>query len=314
MTRFIIYNIAAILLVFSAHAGFSAVDRYASVSIEPRQILIGEHANMSIEIEVPPGGIIIWPNKSTIEEIGIEVLRFGVPDTLSKAAKKLKMRQVHRITAWQEDYIALPPLEFLHIIESDTVLFQSAAMLFEVKTVEVDLYENLEDIKPIINIPITFSEILPYILIVLGLAVVTFLTIILIRRPKKTREKLTIWEKPSVPAHIAAISSLENLRMKKLWQQGKIKQHHSELTLILRKYLFKRYDLYAVEMTTAEIMLELPKILSDNYLTNSFNDIFVMADLVKFAKHTLGQEDHEKLLDKALEFVKSTIPREDKSQ
>lgn len=307
-------HIAALLVVFSPMGGFAEVDRSARVSIDPHQIQIGQPAELSIEIEAPAGGIIIWPHVSTFEEKDIEVLRFGVPDTLIKTDTSLKMRQVHRITAWEEAYIALPPLEFFQIIEIDTIRFQSTATLFEVKSIEVDMSDMIRDIKPLWNIPVSFREVLPYILTAIGLAILVFLIIKYIRRPKKAEEKLTIWEKPTVPAHIAAISSLETLRRKQLWQQGKIKQHHSELTFILRKYLLKRYGLDAVEMTTADILLSLPKYLTDETLIIEFNEIFVMADLVKFAKHAPEEDEHEQSLEKALDFVKNTIPKEGKSQ
>ncbi len=307
-------HIAALLVVLNPLALFADVDRFASVKIEPGEILIGQPTQMSIEIEVPAGGVIVWPDISKLEEKEIEVLRFGLPDTLVKTDTGLKMQQLHRITAWQESYIALPPLEFLHIIENDTVRFQSTALLFEVKSVEVDMSDMIRDIKPLWNIPITFREILPYFLATIALAILIFLIINYLRRTKKTEEKLTIWEKPTVPAHIAAISSLETLRRKQLWQQGKMKQHHSELTFILRNYLYKRYHLDAVEMTTAEILQTLPKYVADESLVKKFNEIFGMADLVKFAKHAPEEDEHDRSLGKALDFVKSTIPKEDTSQ
>ncbi len=307
-------HIAALLVVFTPFDGFTAVDRSVSVNIDPKQILIGQPAQISIEIEVPSGGIIVWPDISKYEEKEIEVLRFGVPDTLVKTESSLRMRQVHRITAWKESYIALPPLEFLHIFDNDTVRFQSTAMLFEIQSVEVDMTDMIRDIKPIWNIPITFREILPYLLAAIGLGILILLIIKYLKRPKKVEEKQTLWEKPSVPAHIAAISSLETLRRKQLWQQGKTKQYHSELTFILRKYLLKRYGLDAVEMTTADIRRALPKYLADESLVKKFNEIFVMADLVKFAKHAPDEDEHEQSLEMALDFVKSTIPKEETSQ
>ena len=307
-------HIAVLLVVFNPFSGFAVVDRSASVSIDPSEIQIGQPAELSIEIQAPAGGIIIWPDVSKFEEKDIEVLRFAAPDTLVKTDMSLKMRQVHRITAWEESYIALPPLEFLHIIENDTVRFQSTAKLFEVKSVEVDMSDMIRDIKPLWNIPLSFGEILPYLLAVIGLAIMIFLIIKYLRKPKKAEEKLTIWEKPTVPAHIAAISSLETLRRKQLWQQGKIKQHHSELTFILRKYLLKRYHLDAVEMTTADILRALPQYENDESLITKFNEIFVMADLVKFAKHAPEEDEHEQSLEKALDFVKNTAPKEDNKE
>ncbi len=63
------------------------------------------------------------------------------------------------------------------------------------------------------------------------------------------------FEKPKVPPYKTAIEQLEELRHKKLWQNGHVKAYYSEMTDIVRVYIENQFDVQAVEMTTDEILL-----------------------------------------------------------
>ncbi len=281
-------------------------DVEANIQLRPQEVLIGQPADLQITVTIPVDGLLIWPGQEQLEAQNIEILRFGVIDTLEHIDEKITMQQKHRITAWEEGYIPIPPLEFTFISEKDTIIFESKAQLFEVKGVEVDIQEAIRDIKPLFTFPWTFREILPYILVTVGVLLIILLLFLFLKNRKKPVEESTIWEKPEVPAHIAAISSLETLRRKELWQKGEIKAFHSELTAILRKYLYKRFHLDAIEMTTGEILHYLPEHIEDKELQSEFKLIFELADMVKFAKFKPDDQEHERMLEKALVFVKNT--------
>ncbi len=306
MTKILKTIILFTILAFDHAAANSAEETEVSVRIEPQEILIGQPADMQIRVRVPAEGKLIWPGREELEAHKIEILNFGMVDTLERSSEDVTMLQVHRITAWEEAYVPIPPLEFQYITANDTILFQSQAQLFEVKSVEVDMQEMYRDVKPLFSFPVTFREMLPYILVSLGVLLALFFLIRFIRKRKKPTEEPTIWEKPEVPAHIAAISGLETLRRKELWQKGQIKTYHSELTTILRKYLYKRFNLDALEMTTREIVGNLPVHVDDVAFRSDFIMIFELADRVKFAKFTPEDEAHIESLEKAIGFVKNT--------
>lgn len=299
-------SLLLLILFFAPLNVLGNEDIEASILLRPQEVLIGQPADLQITVSVPADGLLIWPGKEALEAQKIEILRFGMIDTLEQIDDKITLQQTNRITAWEEGYIPIPALEFSYITETDTIIFESKAALFEVKGVEVDMLEGYRDIKPLFGFPRTFREFLPYILLTVGVLLIVLLLILFLKRRKKPAEEPTIWEKPEVPAHIAAISSLETLRRKELWQRGEIKAFHSELTTILRKYLYKRYQLDAIEMTTGEILKFLPNHIEEKELINKFKLIFELADMVKFAKFKPEGEAHEQMLEKALEFVKKT--------
>ncbi len=285
-----------------------AYAQQARIELTPDEILMGQHGRMVIDIEAPSHGHIILPVFADTITGDIEVIRFGRPDTLHQNEKIISLRQTHVITAWEEGYYPVPPQRFKHIFEGDTTLFESRAALLQVKGVAVDMTEKYRDIRPIWLIPLTLWEVLRWVLLVIAIALLLFFLFKWLRQQKLDPPEPDIWEKPDVPAHIAAISSLETLRRKELWQAGKIKQYYSELTAILRLYIRKRFGIDAMEMTTAEIMRLLPQKTMDDTLTEQARGILETADLVKFAKHQPGSDEHVQVLEEALEFVRNTMP------
>ena len=108
------------------------------------------------------------------------------------------------------------------------------------------------------------------------------------------------------PAHEIALNKLKALSEKELWQKGMLKEYQSELTYIVREYLEKRYDIHALESTTAEIIRELKnEDISEDHKTQ-LSDMFRMADMVKFAKATPSLDIQSKLLNEAESFVSNT--------
>ena len=104
-----------------------------------------------------------------------------------------------------------------------------------------------------------------------------------------------------------AIGSLQRLKTRKLWEQGMEKEYFTDLTDILRVYLFERFGINAMEMTTRQIM--------DRIYESDLRDkkdyvkqILNVADFVKFAKVRPLPADSIAAYENALKFVEETIP------
>ena len=82
---------------------------------------------------------------------------------------------------------------------------------------------------------------------------------LLVRWIKMRRENRDFFGKPVVqdPPHIVALRSLEKTRAQKLWQAGKQKQFYTQVTDALRQYIAERYDVAALEQTSAEMFRDL---------------------------------------------------------
>ena len=282
-----------------------------SNSIEPSKILMGEPVELTFIIEFPDSFRLEMPVFNEQISSKIEILHYGKTDTLQAVEDhNIRINRTLRITSWEEGFHPVEPFTFRFLALNDTIEAESEPLLLEVEPFLIDEHTDLKDIKSVMAAPVTFREILPWLLIVTAVAAIIFGLTFYLKSRKPKAPAPTIWEKPDIPAHIAAISSLEKLKAQKLWQQGKIKQYHSQLTDILRHYLEKRFKINAMEMTSAEITLAFTGKPDDKRAEEILWDCLQLADLVKFAKHIPESNENEISMEAAFEFVNLTRLRE----
>jgi hypothetical protein len=179
--------------------------------------------------------------------------------------------------------------------------------MLQVNMVHVDTAKGIKDIKGPIQVPFNILEILPYIgyglLIALALLALYYF---IVRAARK--QKPLIIEKPKViiPPHVKALEELEKLALRKLWQEGKIKEYYTGITEILRAYIQERYGIGAPEMTTDEIMYALKRKDISELQKGKLRDILVLSDLVKFAKENPLPTEHESCFNASIDFVNET--------
>ena len=128
----------------------------------------------------------------------------------------------------------------------------------------------------------------------------------MLRRYKKVGHILP--QKPVPTPYEEAMTALRQLKAKGLWEQGLEKEYYTELTEILRHYLYRRFGINALEMTSRQIL----HCLSGNPETKDkrayFRKILDMADFVKFAKVRPLPDDNVASYDNAVRFVEETKP------
>lgn len=122
------------------------------------------------------------------------------------------------------------------------------------------------------------------------------------------REGTLLPKKPEPTPYEAAIAGLRQLKEKKLWEQGMEKEYYTDLTDILRRYLYGRFGINAVEMTSRQILAALSKNKEAADKRAYFRQILDMADFVKFAKVRPLPDDNVLAYDNALRFVEETKP------
>ena len=185
---------------------------------------------------------------------------------------------------------------------TDTLLFDPQEM--EVKTIQVDTTTYVpHDIKGQIRYPLTFKEILPYLLGCLLLAGLVALAVVLVRR----RQTALAAGAHKDPPYIVALRKLEGFRGEKYWAPEKQKTFYSGITDTLREYIASTFGIDACEMTTAEIFdaLKGNERLTEE-LYGSTKDLFELADFVKFAKHVASDAENAAALPQSVRFVTST--------
>ena len=293
---------------------WSGVDLKAQVeahaSLDSNYILVGDQINLILAVSCPVDYMIDWPQLNDTIISAIEILgKSKIDSSYSADNSQLLLKQTIRITSFDSGYYAIPPFQIKYK-ESGGQLIQyeeTEALLLEVSSVPVNMEEEIKDIKAPIEAPYTFKEALPWIIGLLLSIAIGFAAYYYMKKRKKDEPVFKASAKPKIPPHRIALDALDNLRHKKVWQSGLIKDYHTELTDIVREYISSRFFIHALEMTTDEIMEALNGTTTNDQAKQKVQQTFTMADLVKFAKMQPLPLEHDTSLNNAVDFIKETM-------
>jgi len=295
------YYILCIALLFTITLS-QAQEVTVKAMLDTNQFLIGDQIGLELSVKQPVSEFVGIPNIDQQINSELEILDQSENDTTLLETGHYLVKKRVTITAFDSGYFAVPPIPFLYY--SDTL--RSDTLIFKVNSLPVDTAKAIKDIKMPYEAPLSFAEVYPWVGGGLGLVILILVIIYIIRKIRRN-EPIIKRSKPLEPAHIIAYRDLERLKSSKLWQKDKIKEYYTELTDVLRMYLWNRYAIRTLERTSEEILNSLK--MSDFKEDEAFNllkDIFNVSDLVKFAKYQPMANQNELLLDEAFHFVDKT--------
>jgi len=273
-----------ILLLFISNFAFAQ-----TAKLDTNAILIGEQINFSISNTISETEV--WPTYDAFLVEGVEIIKEGKLDTSEKL-----ISQNFIITAWDSGSYYIPPIAF-------SATSKTQGLLLNVQTIILEEGAELKDIKQPMEAPIGWSDIWPWLL---GIVLLILIAYILKKYVFTKKEAIKI-EKPKViiPADIIALKELITLEKAKIWQEGKIKEYHSSLSEIVRRYTEERFQFIALELTTDEIIDELKSKLNQEQIQN-LKTLLQRADLAKFAKSKPIESENTESMLLAKNFVNKT--------
>ena len=260
-----------------------------TATLDSNTILIGQQINFTITNKVT--STKIWPTYNEFLVEGIEIIKASKIDTTDGV-----ITQEFIITAWDSGSYFIPAIAFSENSKTE-------GLLLNVQTIILAEDAELKDIKQPIEEPIGWSDIWPWLLGILILSLIIFI----LRKYVFNKNKQPIIVKPNViiAADISALKELNALEKAKIWQEGNVKEYHSQLSEIIRRYTENRFQFIALELTTDEILQELKSILSDDQL-NNLSTLLQRADLAKFAKSKPIDTENMESMVLAKGFVNAT--------
>jgi hypothetical protein len=283
------------------------VEAYAR--LDSTSIMIGDQIGLEVGIQLPESFAVLFPMFTDTLSRHIEILEKSEIDTLPDEGGYL-MRQNYLITSFDSGYFRLPDFEFLFHHIDDTVLYSStpAPMYLMVNVPEVDTTQAFKVIKGPMEEPYTFMEIFPWVL--LGLAIIGGIIFLIwyVRKRKQNKPLFRAKPKPVLPPDVLALQKIEELRLAKVWQQGRLKDYYTQLTDIAREYFEGRYRFEAMEMTSDEIMVVLKNHQVNDEAYGKMKEVLQLADLVKFAKAHPTPLENDLCLSHCEDFVRETRP------
>ncbi|MDR0799027.1 MAG: hypothetical protein LBN18_04640 [Dysgonamonadaceae bacterium] len=277
-------------------------------SIDSTQILIGEQTKIRLEIVTDPALSLKLPMPADSLVKGIEIIEISSVDTADLGTNRLSLKYDFLVTSFDSALYLIPPFQL--IAGLDTIYSNELAL--KVATLPVDTESRrFYDIKDVMTPRWVWTDYIWYVLIplfgLIALGLIAYLIYWLTTQKKPVVFKK---EEPALPPHVVALKALDEIKDQKLWQQGKAKLYHSEITDTLRKYMERRFSIAAMESTSGEILEQLQQTGAAGQVYEPLKQILQLADFVKFAKYQPLPGENELSLTNAYLFVNGTKQEE----
>lgn len=290
-------------LLFAGSVGFA---QDFTARFDSTKILIGNQTLLTLKVKLTDNKKVRFPNLPDTLAPGLEVVRQFATDT-TKADNGLLLTKRYLITSFDSGNYVVPQIPVLYFNGSQVDTLLSQPLKLRVNTVVADSTKvPLYGIKANIRAPYTFQEIALFVLAILllvGLIVLVYLYF----RKGKDEPIFSFRKKVIEPPHLIAFRELEQLKQKKLWQNGYVKEYYSELSSILRAYIDEKMEINAMEMTSFEII----SAIKENGYTNKaiferLVDMLNTSDLVKFAKYPADPIENDRAAVCVYDFIDDT--------
>jgi len=280
----------------------------AEAFTDSSKYLVGDYINLTVKVFYDEGVTVSNPLLKGLNK-NIEIIDINEPILKEENGKQV-VEFRYTVSVYDSVDITIDGIPVGYRIGKDTTqqTVLTNPINFSVYTLEVKPDEEIKDVKEPIKIPIDWLSILIYLVIILTAAGLAYF---LYKRYKKKYKKEIIEENiPRVPSYITALNSLHQLEEEKLWQKGMVKEYHSRITEIIRRYFEDRFYLPALELTTSEALSRLRERHDTVSILQTTEEFLTNADLVKFAKYNPVPDLNEEMMKQAYTIVERTIPKE----
>ncbi|MEE1190291.1 MAG: hypothetical protein UHN41_05945 [Bacteroidales bacterium] len=296
------------LLIASMFLSLESIGQEIQTKSDKKQYNIGDVIELTFSVPIQKGQHVdLIYNKENSDTLELQSTKIDTVQNNGKtflACKQTYMGFIPGVIALGDSVLVR-----YSVYTNETILRLQPAEI-EILQYQIDtLKTEIKDIKPLVEEPFSIKEILPLIYLILGIVALIvglyFLVRYLRNRPKENKPQIV--QKKQIPPHIKALKSLEDLRLKRLSEQGLKKQYYSELSEIVWIYLEERFSITACEMTTEEI-LEQMKRCSEISVSDFENlkKMFDISDLVKFAKYESDDFADKNAWSVSKDFVNNT--------
>lgn len=274
--------------------------------IDSIQILIGEQAHVTLSVTLPKGQKLVMPQFKPSQYIipGVEVLESSEADTVGLEDGVIKVSKIYTLTSFDENLYYLPPLK-VHVNGKE---YKTKNLALKVLTVPVDTLhpDKFFPPKDVQDNPFLWSEWSPVFwisVVMILLLSLGFYLIICLRENRPVIAHVRIIKR--VLPHQKAMSEIEKIKADRMSVSENQKEYYTRLTDTLRKYIEERFGFNAMEMTSAEIISRLRE-AEDRKMIDELRELFMTADLVKFAKYSTLINENDANLVNAIDFINST--------
>ena len=291
MRKFLIftYLILSTLLTFAQ----SSVE----AKIDPIEMMIGEQAQVTLTIQSNEEVKVEWPKFQPRQMLvpGVEVISTQQPTSNT---------MLITLTSFDGSLYHLPPFK----VKVNGKELKSEDLALKVVEVEVDTtqLDKMFPPKDVQDNPFRWSDwslsfwlsVLMLLLMALG-----YWLYLRLRDNKPIIAHIKIVKR--LLPHQKAMREIEQIKADKMVASENQKEYYTKLTDTLRRYIEERYNFSAMEMTSSEIIERLMA-ADDKQSLDELRQLFMTADLVKFAKYSTLINENDANLVNAIDFINQT--------
>lgn len=302
-------NFILVFFAFLTFLGFKAAaqDTQVTAKLDRTTIRIGDQVKLHLTVSQQKKEQVVFPVLADTLSSKMQVVSSSKTDTIidKNDQNSITVTRSYLITSFDAGQYKIAPFKFIK--GNDTL--KTEELLLDVASVKVDTTKSIYDIKQPLAVSYSFMDWLRdnWLYVLITLIIIASIGGLIYYLVQRARNKPVIEvAKPVIPIHTLALNKLNELRDKKLWQRGEVKEYYIELTDVIREYLEKRYAIKTQEKTTDEIFegLQHADITAED--KNMLFQLLRNADLVKFAKGNPVAFENEQSMLNAVELVSKT--------
>ena len=297
-------------LVFLIALTISVLRLSAQVSVEVQidsiEMFVGQQVHLTLTAHAKENAKVEFPAFKPTQYItpGVEVLNSEQRPDVSQDNGFMARSIVYTLTSFDDTLYYLPPMT----VKIDGKPYKSKSLALKVLTIEVDTahVDQFFGPKDVQDNPFQWSDwSLSFWLSVLMLVLlaVTYYLYLRLRDNKPIIKTIRIVKR--LLPHQKAMKEIEQIKADKMVSSENSKEYYTKLTDTLRKYIEERYGFNAMEMTSNEIIEKLTATQDENAISE-LRQLFVTADLVKFAKYSTLINENDRNLVNAIDFINQT--------
>lgn len=282
--KFILAPIIALLAIVPVSAQFSGnVD--VSFKAITDTVTIGDPITMTLRVTAPSEKTAVIPKLDT--DWGDFEIRQQLPPTVTENDDGTKTtEQTIVATLFDVGTFSTPNWDIsIADMMGNTTRRAVPKVSITVKSVLKDGDTELRDLKPQAELPVPFPWLwMAGIAIALALAYLVWKYLRPWLAHRRTATPDTPVEVDDRPPHEIALAELARIDALDLPGQGRFKEHYTLVGDCLRQYLEGRYDVAALEHTTAEIKTSLKRTGIERATARDVISLLEQCDWVKFAR------------------------------
>lgn len=291
----------------------------ATATVDSLELTMGSKGHLRIEIVKPNGeGRLAGAPQKGEQFSGLDILDMTM-DSVPMAGNRTQLVYNYTFQAFEPGMQQLPALTYYSVANGAIDSAKTAPLEIKVFAVDVDSLKTINPDAPVVTIKKRMVDYVPDfvanywwawllgILLVGGGLAVWYL----IAKKGRLKRLAQVFVKPPEPPYDRAIRRLNEIRDQRLAMSGNDKHYFTELTDVLRIYLHGRYGIYAMEMTSKQILEAMEADEQARQFVGLIEPVLQMSDSVKFAKMTTTPDENAVAYRDVRRMVEDSKPVEE---